>query len=325
MKAHLGMPMDKGEMMVRKIVVVAVASLCLILFASYANEGKLMKIPVDGGILYGRLLTGEHDRVAILVAGSGPTDMNGNSELIRGENDSFLQLAKKLNSTGTATFRYDKRSAGKSKTSFDGSEEVIIGDFVDDLVSVIDEMKAKGYEEVVLLGHSQGSLISILAAQQRDVQAVISIAGSGRSIDQNLIEQYMENESLYEDHIHVIETLRDGVVVPEAEKVDAMFAVEKQRFLIDWMRYDPAKEIAELDVPVLIIQGGEDLQTSLVDSSLLFMGVDQGVLTIVQDMNHVLKEVKGKSENIHSYQDPSYRLSPVLVDEITDFLLDDKR
>lgn len=306
--------------MYKKIIAIVTVVLCILLFGAFSSQGKLVKVTVSDGTIVGRLMAASDNRVVIFVAGSGPTDMNGNSDFVQGDNDSFLQLAKELHKQGISTFRYDKRSAGLSKPLFRVSPDVVIADFASDLVGVINEMKQEGYEEIILLGHSQGSLVSILAAQQTDVHAVISVSGSGRNIGDNLIEQYSRDPELHVAHIEVIRSLMEGDYTEGAEETDPLFAMEKQRFLMDWMRYDPAEDIGQLDVPVLIVQGSEDFQTGMSDSSKLHSSAKNSSLAVIQGMNHVMKAVIDEEENVLSYQDPSFALSTELVQVIGDYL-----
>ena len=53
--------------------------------------------------------------VVLIIAGSGPTDRNGNSTQLPGKNNSLLQLADSLVKNGIAVLRYDKRGIGKSQ------------------------------------------------------------------------------------------------------------------------------------------------------------------------------------------------------------------
>src|SRR5690242_845614 len=54
--------------------------------------------------------------VALLIAGSGPTDRNGNSPMMK--NESLKMLAYGLAANHIATLRFDKRGIGESKAAF---------------------------------------------------------------------------------------------------------------------------------------------------------------------------------------------------------------
>ena len=80
---------------------------------------EVITIDVEKGKLLGRLMApkGKYDTpVMIIVAGSGPTDMNGNSGAMF-VNNSLLQLAEMLADNGISSIRFDKRGQGESKSS----------------------------------------------------------------------------------------------------------------------------------------------------------------------------------------------------------------
>src|SRR5439155_16945655 len=50
----------------------------------------------------------------VLVAGSGPTDRDGNNRLVPARIDLLKQIAERLARVGIASLRYDKRGIGAS-------------------------------------------------------------------------------------------------------------------------------------------------------------------------------------------------------------------
>src|SRR5690606_26566998 len=124
--------------------------------------------------------------LVIIIAGSGPTDRNGNQSFLK--NDSYKKLARGLYKEGIASFRYDKRILKAQELGIKESE-LSFNDFVTDAVSVLDHFREKDdYGKIILLGHSQGSLIGMLAAEEK-ADAFISIAGAGKPIDSIIVEQ----------------------------------------------------------------------------------------------------------------------------------------
>src|ERR1043165_3945869 len=77
------------------------------------------------GALHGTLLVPASTRpvpLAVIIAGSGPTDRDGNSPMLQGKNNSLKMLAEGLAARGIASVRYDKRGiAGSAKA---GGNEV---------------------------------------------------------------------------------------------------------------------------------------------------------------------------------------------------------
>jgi hypothetical protein len=302
------------------LIYMAIVLAVITMFSLVARGGNNMKIHVDGGVINGKLMEASEDKLVVLVAGSGPTDMNGNSPLIEGDNDSFLQLAKALKNEGISTFRYDKRTAGGSLKTFEKNQVITFEDFVEDLNCVVRKMKSLGYEKVIILGHSQGSLVGMIAAEENDADGFISLAGSGENIGDTMIKQYMVDEVTYEKHIKLINKLLIGETDPNGEAVDPMFSMTNQEFLLTWMRYDPKKEMEKLDMPVLVIQGQKDLQVKEYDAGLLNDAAKESKLVLIENMNHVLKDVNTDEDNVKSYGDPSYGINRELIEEIKDFV-----
>jgi uncharacterized protein len=287
----------------------------------FLDYGGYHKIPVEGGTLYGRATGNDKELVVLLIAGSGPTDMDGNTVLIQGRNDSLRLLAQDLAKAGVSVFRYDKRSAGKSVNTFDPAIEIDFNTFVQDCVKVIEYLKGQGYKNVVLAGHSKGSLVGMLASQQTQVAGFISLAGTGLPIDVTLEKQLLAQLPEDSHEFRVIEGLRNGIIdtsIPE----DQMFSPSQQAFLLSWMPYDPGAIIAELDIPVLVIQGDEDIQVDMDDFEPLRANVSTESYRIIEGMNHVLKDVRstGDPNLLASYSDPSYPLHSDLVPAILEYL-----
>ena len=304
----------------KKIIVYIALMLIMVLGISILSYGgKNMKIEVNGGTINGKLIDASKDKLVIFVAGSGPTDMNGNTPLVEGDNDSFLQLSKELKKEGISTFRYDKRTAGESLETFNNEGGIVFDDFIDDLNAVIKEMKALGYEKVVIMGHSQGSLIGMISAKEMGVDGYISIAGSGENIGKTMIKQYMVDENMYANHIDLINKLLKGETKANGEEIDPMFNMINQEFLLTWMKYNPKQEIAKLQIPILIIQGLKDLQVKEYDAKLLDESANDSELVLIEDMNHVLKEIGSDEDNVKSYGDPSYSLSKEMISNISEY------
>lgn len=299
-------------------VTIAVGILLCLLGALVLPNIGYEKIQIAEGTLYGKSIDTGSDVVVLLIAGSGPTDMDGNTPVIDGRNDSLIQLAKFLEEKGISTLRYDKRTSGKSADSME-TEAINFNQFVSDCVAWIQYAKAMGYERIYLAGHSQGSLIAMLAASQESVDGVISLAGAGFPIDITLERQLLEQLDADSEEFSVIAGLREGRLDPSM-KSDSILSLDKQEFLLTWMKYDPAAVISSLPCPALILQGSVDIQVDDGEFDRLSNASPQSLVLMIEDMNHVLKPVRSEKENLSSYSDPSIAIEPRLVDAITDFL-----
>jgi len=260
----------------------------------------------------------------LVVSGSGPNDRDGNQVALK--SDYLKKLAAGLTEQGFAVLRYDKRGSGKSEVGDAPLETFRFDVFVDDAVGWVTMLrKDNRFSSVAILGHSQGSLVAMLAAQRVPVDAIVSIAGAGRSIDKVLITQLGEQlKSMPELRAHafaVIEELAAGQTVQDyPEKLEALFNPSVQGFLISWMQHDPVKVIATLEIPILIVQGTRDIQVLVEDAEALKKGQSAAELVLVKNMNHVLRHIATEAEQLPSYGNAKLPLDPQLVPTATSFL-----
>jgi len=265
-------------------------------------------------------------RVALLIAGSGPTDRDGNSSMIPGRNDSLKLLAAGLADAGIATVRYDKRGIGGSHAAGSAESALRFEMFVDDAAAWIARLKADPrFASVAVIGHSEGSLIGMLAARQADAAAFVSIAGIADGAS-TLMRKQLEGKlppELEKESERILVSLESGAVVdPVPPALATLFRPSVQPYLISWFKYVPAQRIAELTMPVLVVQGNTDIQVDVVQANRLHGARPGAKLAIIPGMNHVFKHVRAVPElQVASYGDPSLPVSPLLVKSIADFLL----
>jgi alpha-beta hydrolase superfamily lysophospholipase len=284
--------------------------------------------PADNALHSSLLLpkeTGKAVPVVLMLSGSGPTDRNGNSPMLPGKNDSMLMLAEGLAENGIASLRYDKRGVGESAKAMVAEADLRFETYVDDAVAWCEQLrKDKRFSAVVIAGHSEGSLIGMLAAKRCDADGFISIAGAGRAAADILRTQLTGKlpTELATQSDEILKNLEAGKTTenPPVE-LAALYRTSVQPYLISWFRYDPAKSIAALTVPVLIVQGTTDLQVSVDDAKRLAAASPKAKLLLIGGMNHVLKEVPpDREKQMASYSDPTLRLAPEFLAGVVDFV-----
>lgn len=280
------------------------------------------------GTLYGSLVLPKSDKpvpVVLIIAGSGPTDRNGNNTQ-GGRNDSLKKLAWHLAQNNIASVRFDKRGIAESRPAAPDERTLNLDQYVTDAVAWGNKLKADPrFADVFILGHSEGALIASLAAPGMDAAGVISIAGTARPVGQVLREQLQRNNmppALLQrsfELIHALESGRTDDNVPEALHV--IFRPSVQPYLISLLRYDPAKAFAALKMPALIIQGTHDIQVDVNDARLLKAAKPDADLALIDGMNHVMRIVPMDiKRQVQSYNDPNQRLSSELGDKIVRFV-----
>lgn len=258
--------------------------------------------------------------LAIIIAGSGPTDRNGNQNLLR--NNSLRKLAEGLSNKGLATFRYDKRVV-KQLRNGNLDENMSFDDFITDAISALHFFKKeKSFNKIYLIGHSQGSLVGIIAAKQ-GADGLISIAGAGKSIDQVIIDQITNTAPMFtEDTKRVFSIMREGKTTADyPQALNSIFNLEVQPFMMSWMRYNPQEEIKSLESPILIINGTKDLQVSEQEAQLLLQANSTASIMIIDKMNHILVPIEGDNlENSKSYNESQRKISKELIEAIIQFI-----
>ncbi len=315
-----------------KNIILVMTVLVIGLVLSFVLKGNDVVIDSDEGQIHGSLRDVGKDKLVIIIAGSGPTDRDGNSDLMGGKNNSLLELALGLNKEGISTFNYDKRSSGASIDTFD-MEEVVFQDFVSDGQAVLEAMIEKGFNEIYLLGHSQGALVAEIVGQDPRVKGIVSLSGTIRSIDQVLVEQFQQADAkTAEAAIAIIEDLKKSLddrdlkdsnpdVIEIPESLEAFFGGNMD-FLKSYIEENPLDYIKPVSDKILFIYGDMDSQVTSQEALMAQDELGSAVpVHLIENMNHVLKFVENTQEDAESYSQPIYPIHEELVDLIAGFVL----
>ena len=259
--------------------------------------------------------------VALIIAGSGPTDRNGNNPMMK--NNSLKMLAEELAKNGIASLRFDKRGIGESKKSAITESSLVFENYTEDVKSWINFLKQdKRFTQLTVIGHSEGSLIGMIASGKAN--KFVSIAGAGESADKLIKTQIASkaNKQLEDMTFPIIDSLKSGNKVNKVDPLlNSLFRASIQPYLISWFKYDPQTEIKKLTIPVLIIQGNNDLQISVKDAENLSKAKANSELVIVDKMNHLMKIIDGdKDANIASYSNENLPISETMIHKIVSFI-----
>jgi pimeloyl-ACP methyl ester carboxylesterase len=276
--------------------------------------------------LHGSLkLAAKRGPAVLILAGSGPTDRNGDSTLPGAKPVNLRMIAEALADHGYASLRVDKRGIAKSAGAMRAEADLRFTDYVDDTVAWARFLKSQpGVTCVVLLGHSEGALIAIRAAEKFPVCGLIEVSGAGRPFGQILREQFAAAglpPARLEQIDAVITKLEHGQTEPRVPATDAAFRPSVQPYLISEISIDPAAELKKVKAPVLILQGDRDLQVSVADAKRLATARPDATLVILPGVNHVLKAAPAdRAGNIATYANPNLPLAPGVTSAILDFL-----
>ncbi|SDD60204.1 Lysophospholipase, alpha-beta hydrolase superfamily [Mucilaginibacter pineti] len=266
---------------------------------------------------------GEKVPVVLIIAGSGPTDRDGNSPKLGLFANDYKLIANELGKNGIASVRYDKRLVGQS-VSTTKENELRFEDYVDDALGLINLLVAdERFSKVIVLGHSEGSLVGMMACIDQPVKAFISVAGAGDSADKIMVEQMKSQSKFVSDGFNrMLDSLKKGKTTDNIDPL--LYAVARpsiQKYLMSWFRYNPTREIRKLNVPILILQGTTDLQVTVADANKLKKAKSEAILDIIPGMNHVLKEAPADREkNLATYNQPDLPLKPEFVKALIGFV-----
>jgi alpha-beta hydrolase superfamily lysophospholipase len=261
--------------------------------------------------------------IVLIIAGSGPTNRNGNSPALGINPFTYKLLADFLCKEKIATLRYDKRGVGKSTTSKTESD-LRFDDFVEDAANIINRLRDDGrFSKVIVMGHSEGSLIGMLAIEHSPASGFISVAGPSESVDKLLAKQFETAPKALQAKLGIVmASLRNGKVDSDVDSsLYALVRPSVQPYLISWMKYAPQAEIKKISVPVLILQGGNDIQVDPLNAQALKMAEPAAQLQIIKGMNHILKQApENRDQNIATYYNSSLPLDTQFVKAVTDFV-----
>lgn len=258
--------------------------------------------------------------LVIYVHGSGNVDRNGNQPGTYVQANYIKTLADSLNANGIAFYRYDKRTA--TQANLPKLKGITLNDFVADAKIAVELYQTDSrFSGIHLIGHSQGSLIAMLAITDA-VKSYTSIAGPSTSIDKTLLMQLnAQNEDMGKVAATHFEELKKTDTILEVNPfLISIFAPQNQKFIANWMSFDPSEEIKKINIPCLLVQGDEDLQVKVLDAENLKKAQPDAQLQIISKMNHVLKEVNSLEENNKSYADETFPLSSKLVESLSIFI-----
>lgn len=298
--------------------------------AAAAAAAMPIEAPGPKGPLAGTMIdAGPNTPVVLIVPGSGPTDRDGNNPLgVTGA--PYRLLAEALAAKKVSTVRIDKRGLFGSKAAIADPNKVTIDDYADDTHSWVASIRNRtGASCVWVLGHSEGSLIALTAAQKPDgICGVIVVAGAARKLGDLIRDQLRSNPAnapVLDSAMAAIDALERGEHVdlkPLHPALHGLFAPQVQDFLIDTFRRDPAKLAASLKLPLLIVQGERDLQVSTADARALAAAQPAAKLVLIPNMTHVMKDAADdtRQANLATLTDSSLLVNPALVDAIANFV-----
>jgi uncharacterized protein len=251
----------------------------------------------------------EKPPVALLIAGSGTTDHDGNGPQIKPA--TLKKLAEQLAARKIATLRYDKRGAGGWKPEFGRPEDFRFKDYVDDAAALVNYLRV-----------SEGGLVAILTARRVPVDRLVLLATAARR-QGDLLKAQLER-ALAPDKFgpiaKAIDDIMSGQIVdPAPEGLSIPPAM--QPGIASAFTEDPIAPLKLIEQPTMIAAGGRDRQVARLDFLALGAASPAAKTLWLEGMNHVLVDVADDADDIAAYNQPERALDPDLIEAVAAFIL----
>jgi len=263
----------------------------------------------------------ERPPVALLIAGSGSTDHDGNGPKVKPA--TLKKLSEQLVARNIATLRYDKRGAGGWKPIFGRPEDFRFKDYVDDAASLVNYLRSSGrFSHVIVVGHSEGGLVAILTAQRLPIDRLVLLVTAARK-QGDLVKDELEKKlppDVYAPIKSAIDAIMAGQIVdPPPRGLEIPPAMQPS--IASAFTEDPIEPLKKIDAPTLIVGGGRDLQVARVDFLALSTASPLAKTLWLPAMNHVLVDVSDDADDYAAYNQPDRQLDPAMIDAVANFIL----
>jgi uncharacterized protein len=264
----------------------------------------------------------ERPPIALLIAGSGSTDHDGNGPQVKPA--TLKKLSEQLLARKIATLRYDKRGAGGWKPEFGRPEDFRFKDYVDDAAALASYLRSGGkFSRLALVGHSEGGLVAILTARRVPVDRLVLLVTAARR-QGDLVKAQLERKQLPPDVLQpivkAIDSIMSGQIV-DPPPPGLAIAPSMQPGIASAFAEDPIDPLKLVERPTLIVGGGRDRQVARLDFVALAAAAPLAKTLWVPQMNHVLVDVTDDDDDLAAYNQPERALDAALIDSVAAFIL----
>jgi acetyl esterase/lipase len=310
---------------------------------------------VHGTLLVPAHAAGAKIPAAVIIAGSGPTDRDGNSTLEAGKIDTLKDIANVLASHGVASLRYDKLGTGATGLGSFASHPQDIGFdvYVQEANDAYDFLRRRpdiDPQRVIFVGHSEGALIAMVVTDALPAgstpAALVLAAPPGNGYLETILTQLRTQYAaavqagkasqaqaggVLADAARIVASLKASGGYPPGMAITApplasLFSAQNERFLAEVERDDPASVGARLpkDLLILILHGEKDEQVSDADITRLSEALRKSSHARVEvdslpDADHVFKDVPGTPDAATDYTNPRLAFSAGAAEKLGAF------
>ncbi|OIK09818.1 hypothetical protein BIV60_22855 [Bacillus sp. MUM 116] len=248
----------------------------------------------------------EKGPAVLIIPGTGNLDRNGkvNAKL---DLKLYRQLAEYLSSLGFINLRYDKRGVAESEGDY---YKTGLWDLVDDAIAGVQFLKNQPEvdpEKVIVLGHSEGSMIGTIVAAREELAGVILLSGAVSTLSEALkyqreiAAQDVKTAKGFQGFIFRLLGVQNKIEKQAQKLIDKVLSSNKEvmkfgftKLNAKWMRehfqYNVREDLAKVSCPVLAITGARDIQANPKDLEDLPKYVKgDAEYHIVENMGHSCK------------------------------------
>jgi hypothetical protein len=286
-----------------------------------------------------------------LIAGSGPSDRDWNSEGLSGQNGSGRLLAEALSAHGIVVLRYDKRGTGQTPAHPPHRWEHFTAEQQGGL-EFLSKTGRVDPSRIYVLGHSEGALHALKLSQKTDIKlaGVGLLAAPGRRLDQLIEAQFISAHAAAgitpaKQDVELLATLmgslRSNSDAPPEQALEnrllsglarALFDPTERFFLADLIEFDPLEAVARSKIPLLLMAGGKDIQMDdETDLGPLIEAAQAGTSPLVRvnrlpTSDHMLKHERRprsliqKAGRAPAYNEPTRSLDSAVVPALVDWI-----
>jgi pimeloyl-ACP methyl ester carboxylesterase len=287
---------------------------------------------------------------AILISGSGSQDRD---ETLAGHKP-FLVIADYLTRNGIAVLRYDDRGVGASGGNPAGCTSEDFSFDAEAALRYLQTRREIAQDKIGFIGHSEGGLIApMIAARNRDAAFVVLLAGPGirgdsvlllqtdaisksygipeamRKISWNtnrklysLTMQATDNAQLEADAMQIMRQASFGAT-PD-ERLKQQIAILFEPWIRFFLKYDPLPTLAQVQCPVLALNGSKDLQIlpkenlEGIEQALKTGGNKNVTVKTLSGLNHLFQECETGLPT--EYEKIEQTFSPVALSETVNWI-----